>query len=62
MFAGDEATAMAIREEGDRLAVKLNNREPGILGEPDARGYVLMRETAAQPGTVQTWIMHTISD
>ena len=55
MFAGDEATAMAIREEGNRLAVKLNKGEPGILGGPDAPGYVLMRETAAQPGAVPMW-------
>jgi hypothetical protein len=55
MFAGDEATAMAIREEGNRLAVKLNNGEPGILGGADAPGYVLMRETAAQQGTVPMW-------
>jgi hypothetical protein len=55
MVAGDEAAAMAIREEGNRLAVKLNNGEPGILGGPDAPGYVLMRETAAQPGSVPMW-------
>jgi len=55
MLAVDKATAMAIREEGNRLAVKLNNGEPGILSGPDAPGYVLMRETAAQPGSVPTW-------
>lgn len=55
MLAGDEATAMATREEGNRLAVKLNNGEPGILSGPDAPGYVLMRETAALPGTVPMW-------
>jgi hypothetical protein len=55
MLAGDETTAMAIRAEGNRLAVKLNQGEPGILSGPDAPGYVLMRKTAAQPGTVPLW-------
>jgi len=55
MLAGDEATAMAMREEGNRLAVTLNKGEPGILGGPDAPGYVLMRETAALPGAVPMW-------
>jgi len=55
MLAADEKTAMAIRKEANRLAVKLNGGEPGILGGPDAPGYVLMRETAAPPGTVPMW-------
>jgi len=55
MLSADEATAMAIREEANHLAVKLNKGEPGILGGPDAPGYLLMRETAAQPGTVPMW-------
>ena len=55
MLVADKATAMVLREEGNRLAVNLNNGEPGILGGPDAPGYVLMRETAAQPGTVPMW-------
>jgi hypothetical protein len=55
MFAGDEATALAMRDEGNRLAVKLNNGEPGILSGPDAPGHLLMRETTAQSGTVPMW-------
>jgi hypothetical protein len=55
MLAGNKTTAIAIREEGNRLAVKLNNGEPGILGGPDAPGYVRMRETAASPGAVPMW-------
>ena len=55
MLAADEKTAMAVRKEANRLAVKLNNGEPGILGGPDAPGAVLMRETAAPSGTVPMW-------
>jgi hypothetical protein len=55
MLVADKATALAIREKGNRLAVKLNNGEPGILSGPDALGYVLMRETAARLGTVPMW-------
>lgn len=55
MRAGDEETAMAIRKEASRLAVKLNGGELGVLGGPDAPGYVLMDQTAAPPGTVPMW-------
>jgi hypothetical protein len=55
MLAGDAKTAMAIRKEANRQAVKLNDGDLGILGGPDAPGYVLMRETAAPPGTVPMW-------
>lgn len=55
MVAADEKAAMAIRKEANRLAVKLNGGEIGVLGGPDAPGYVLMRETAAPEGTVPMW-------
>lgn len=55
MLAGDEKTAMDIRREANRLAVKLNGGEPGILGGRDAPGYLLMDGTAAAPGVVPAW-------
>jgi hypothetical protein len=47
MLAGDEKTALAIRSDANRLAVKLNGNDIAILGDADAPGYALMRETAA---------------
>jgi hypothetical protein len=55
MLAGDEKGAVAVQKEAVRLAVKLNDGEPGILGGPEAPGYVLMNATAALPGTVPMW-------
>lgn len=56
MLAADEAQVKAIRKEAHRLAVKLNNGEPGILADRDTSpGYVLTRETAAPAGTVPMW-------
>jgi hypothetical protein len=55
MLAGDEKAVMNIRKKANRLAVKLNDGDVAILGGPDAPGYVLMRETAAPPGTVPMW-------
>ena len=55
MRAGDEKSAMAVRKEANRLAVKLNGGEMGVLGGPAAPGYVLMRETAAHKGTIPLW-------
>ena len=55
MLAGDEKGAAAIQKEAVRLAVKLNDGEPGILGGPEAPGYVLMDATAAPAGTVPVW-------
>jgi hypothetical protein len=55
MLAGDEKAAMNIRKEANRLAVKLNGGDLAILGDPDAPGHVLTRETAAPPGTVPMW-------
>jgi hypothetical protein len=55
MLAGDERSAAAIQKEAVRLATKLNDGEPSILGGPAAPGYVLMNATAASPGTVPMW-------
>ena len=55
MLAGDEKGAASIQKEAVRLATKLNDGEPGILGGPEAPGYVLMNATAAPPGSVPTW-------
>lgn len=53
MMAGDEAGAMAIRKEAHDLAEKLNGGTSlGILGNEQAPGCVLERETAAPPGTM----------
>ena len=52
MVAGDEKAAMKIRKEANRMAVKLNGGEMGVLGGPDAPGYALMRETAAPAGNI----------
>jgi hypothetical protein len=38
MLACDEKASMDIRKEANRLAVKLNDGEPGILGGPAAPG------------------------
>lgn len=55
MLAGSEQEAMELREEADRLAIKLNNFDPGILADDDAPGYVLARATRAGHGTVPLW-------
>jgi hypothetical protein len=56
MLAGDIEKTMAIREEAQELAVKLNGGTLlGICGGPDAPACVLERETDAQPGTVPMW-------
>lgn len=55
MLAGNESEAMALREEADRLATKLNNYEPGIIAGDDAPGCVLERLTRAEDGTVPLW-------
>lgn len=54
MLVGDEKTAMDIPKEANRLAVKLNGGDAGILGGRDAPGYRLMDGTAAAPGTVRS--------
>jgi hypothetical protein len=55
MLAGFESEAMALREEANRLATKLNNYEPGIIAGVDAPGCVLERLTRAEDGTVPLW-------
>jgi hypothetical protein len=55
MLAGLESEAMALREEADRLACKLNNYEPGIIADDDAPGCVLERLTRAEDGTIPLW-------
>jgi hypothetical protein len=55
MVAGEESEAMALREEADRLATKLNDYEPGIIADVDAPGCVLERLTRAGDGTVPLW-------
>jgi hypothetical protein len=55
MLAGFESEAMALREEADRLATKLNNYEPGIIAGDNAPGCVLERLTRAEDGTVPLW-------
>jgi hypothetical protein len=55
MLAGEEREAMVLREEADRLAIKLNNYEPGIIAGDDAPGCVLERLTRAEDGTVPLW-------
>lgn len=56
MLAGSAEKTMAIREEAQDLAIKLNGGTLlGICGGPDAPASVLQRETAAPPGTVPKW-------
>lgn len=55
MLEADIDTVMALREEAGKLARKLNKGDPGILAGPDAPGYVLARETAAQNEAVPLW-------
>ncbi|SMD15103.1 hypothetical protein [Rhizobium sp. RU36D] len=55
MLAGDLEAALALREEANELALRLNNGEPGILAGPDAPGCMLARLSAAETGTVPLW-------
>ena len=55
MFGGDIEEAMRLREEADKLALRLNGGNPGILADDDAPGCVLERETAARPGVIPLW-------
>jgi hypothetical protein len=55
MFGGDIEEAMRLRDEADKLALRLNGGNPGILADDDAPGCVLERETAARPGVVPLW-------
>jgi len=55
MLAGDADETFRLRKEADRLALRLNDGDPGILAGPDAPGNVLERQTAAKAGTVPRW-------
>jgi len=55
MLAGNVAETMRLREEAQKLALKLNGGEPGILAGPDAPGCALESETAAPSGEVPLW-------
>ncbi len=55
ILAADAGKVAQLRREAKRLAVRLNDGEPGILAHPDAPGCALARETAAAPGTVPLW-------
>lgn len=55
MLAADVDTVLALREEADDLALKLNHGKPGILADENAPGRVLDSATAAEPGTVPLW-------
>lgn len=53
--ATDADKVAQLRREAKRLAVRLNNGDPGIIARPDAPGCMLARETAAPSGTVPLW-------
>jgi len=55
MLAADLETAMALRKEAERLALRLNDGDPGILAGPDAPGCVLATRTAAVEGAIPKW-------
>jgi hypothetical protein len=55
MLAADMERVMALREEADRLALRLNGGDSGILAGDDSAGRVLERETAAPVGAVPIW-------
>lgn len=55
VLAADAAKVTQLRREAKRLALRLNDGEPGILAHENAPGRVLARETAATPGTVPLW-------
>lgn len=55
LLAADGETAMKLRDEAHKLALRLNKGEPGILAGPDAPGCMLARLTLADPETVPLW-------
>jgi len=55
VLAADAGKVTQLRREAKRLALRLNDGDPGILAHPDAPGYVLACETAAPSGTVPLW-------
>lgn len=55
MLAGDLDEVMKLRDEAERLALFLNDGEPGILAGPEAPGCMLAALTLAEPDTVPLW-------
>ncbi len=55
MVAGDLDTVMALRRDAEKLALRLNGGEHGILAGPDAPGCMLADRTAAPDGTIPQW-------
>jgi len=55
MLAAHTEQVMQLRDEAHRLAVKLNNYEPGICADDDSPGRALDRETRAADGSVPLW-------
>lgn len=55
MLSGDAGTVMRLREEADRLALKLNQYDPGFLAGGNSSANVLDRETRAPDGAVPIW-------
>jgi hypothetical protein len=55
MLAGDPDPVMKLRDEAERLALSLNNGEPGILAGPEAPGCMLAALTLAEDGAVPLW-------
>lgn len=55
MLAADVEGVMRLRKEASKLAVRLNDGEPGILAGPDAPGCKLAGLTCAEDGTIPLW-------
>lgn len=55
MLVADIERVHALREEAKKLALRLNNGNPGIIAGEDAPGCMLERLTAAVPGEIPLW-------
>lgn len=55
VLAADAGKVKQLRSEAKRLALRLNDGDPGILAHDGAPGHVLTRETVAPSGTVPLW-------
>lgn len=55
MLVADVERVFELREEAEKLALRLNNGNPGIIAGDDAPGCVLERLTAAAPGKIPIW-------
>lgn len=67
MLSANAEESRRLHDEARKLAIRLNDGEPGILAHEDAPGYVLERETAAISGHVPRWgqtgdFMITVND